>query len=354
MANEGGSQHPEFLGAGAKEGLEIWRIENKVPVKWPETSYGKFCKGDSYLVLKTTVTSGGAFEWDLHFWLGDESSVDEMGIAAYKTVELDDSLGGAPVQYRETQGNESKKFQALFKQGITYLEGGVESGFKHVERDQYDTRLFHLKGKRNVRVNQVKVSHSSLNSGDVFILDVGLTLYQWNGKESNKYERAKALDVIQRIKDDERGGRAEIVREDEGNESDAFWAALGGKGRIMSAEEAGGDEEAEKKAKEDLSLVEVTMSGTSPSFGEAQKPLKHALLKSSGLFLVDTGQSALALPPSLPPSFPSPLFPSHSPTLPPLPLSSPPPLPTHHAPHATRPPLSLFGYLSYPSELSKP
>ena len=42
------------------------------------SQHGQFCTGDSYLVLKTIETKGGSFEWDLHFWLGAESSVDEV------------------------------------------------------------------------------------------------------------------------------------------------------------------------------------------------------------------------------------------------------------------------------------
>jgi hypothetical protein len=73
-------------GAGSKPGLEIWRIENKKPAPWPAEKFGKFYSGDSYLILNTTVSKSGKFEWDLFFWLGKNSSVDEMGIAAYKTV----------------------------------------------------------------------------------------------------------------------------------------------------------------------------------------------------------------------------------------------------------------------------
>ncbi len=85
----------------------------------------------------------GGLSHNIHFWLGAETSQDEAGIAAYKTVELDEGLGGGPVQYREVQGNESATFVALFKNrgGLEYLPGGVESGFRKVDRDAYVTRL---------------------------------------------------------------------------------------------------------------------------------------------------------------------------------------------------------------------
>jgi len=86
----------------------------------------------------------------------------------------------------------------------------VSSGFKHVEKDVFPKKLFQVKGKRNVRVMQVELSYKSLNQGDVFILDAGLKIFQWNGKKANKSERAKGLEVVRDMKDNERGGRAAI------------------------------------------------------------------------------------------------------------------------------------------------
>ncbi len=160
--------------------------------------------------MATTAHHRHGLSHAIHFWLGAETSQDEAGVAAYKTVELDEALGGGPVQHREVQGHESQLFLSYFKAfgGIHYLPGGVSSGFRHVEHDQHPTRLLHLKGKRTVRCNEVPVALSSLNNGDVFILDKGLTIYLFFGANANRHERAKGIEVASRLNDDERGSRA--------------------------------------------------------------------------------------------------------------------------------------------------
>lgn len=64
----------------------------------------------------------------VHFWLGNDTSVDESTAAVIKTIELDDFLGGHPIQHREVQGNESARFKSYFKTGLRILKGGVATG----------------------------------------------------------------------------------------------------------------------------------------------------------------------------------------------------------------------------------
>ena len=57
--------------------------------------------------------------------------------------------------------------------GLQYLPGGVVSGFKPVIPGVFDTRLLHLKGIRTVVIKEVERTGTSLNKGDVFVLDAG-------------------------------------------------------------------------------------------------------------------------------------------------------------------------------------
>ncbi|KAM7524502.1 hypothetical protein LguiA_014404 [Lonicera macranthoides] len=233
MSGAAKALEPAFQGAGQRVGTEIWRIENFQPVPLPKSDYGRFYSGDSYIILQTTPGKGGAYLYDIHFWLGKDTSQDEAGTAAIKTVELDAILGGRAVQYRELQGHESDKFLSYFKPCIIPLEGGVASGFKKAEEEEFETRLYVCKGKRVVRLKQVPFSRSSLNHDDVFILDTKEKIFQFNGANSNIQERAKALEVIQFLKDKYHEGKCDVAIVDDGKlqaESDSgeFWVIFGG------------------------------------------------------------------------------------------------------------------------------
>ncbi|KAF1887650.1 hypothetical protein Lal_00040704 [Lupinus albus] len=212
---------PAFKGTGQKAGLEIWRIENFNPVPIPQSSYGKFFTGDSYVILKTTGTKSGALLHNIHYWLGKDTTQDEAGAAAIKTVELDATLGGRAVQYREVQGHETEKFLSYFKPCIIPQEGGAASGFKHVEAEEHKTRLF------------VPFARSSLSHDDIFILDTDSKIFQFNGSNSSIQERAKALEVVQYIKDTYHDGKCDIAAVEDGrlmSDSDTgeFWSFFGG------------------------------------------------------------------------------------------------------------------------------
>jgi len=237
--------------AGSKVGLEIWRIEKFHIVPVPKSSYGAFFTGDSYIVLNTYCRPGSKnLEWDIHFWLGKETSQDEMGTAAYKTVELDDYLGGGPIQHREVEGFESELFQSYFPRGIRIMKGGIETGFNKVNPKEYKPRLLQVKGRKRVRLVEVPLDAKSVNSGDVFILDLGLLIIQFNGKDSRLFERSKATEICRAL-DDERGQVPEVVVFDEFNKPEEYpkeWVERLGKGPYATAAEGGDDLAFERQA----------------------------------------------------------------------------------------------------------
>lgn len=159
------------------------------------------------------------------------------------------------MQHREVQDHESALFCSYFapRGGIRVLAGGIDSGFNHVKPTEYRPRLMHIKGRRNVRVSEVPNSAKSLNSGDVFVLDAGLKLFQFQGVKCGGQERVKAAALCQAI-DDERGGKPvkiTISETDKDTEPDVaeFWKLLGGRGPIADADELDDSWEDQKPAK---------------------------------------------------------------------------------------------------------
>jgi len=292
-----------WTNAGTQIGLLIWRIEKFQVVPVPKETYGSFYSGDSYIVLNTykKKPDSPALSCDLHFWLGKYTSQDEAGTAAYKTVELDEILskeGHHAPQHREVQGYESDLFLKYFKNEIRILDGGVDSGFKHVEPEKYVPRLMHLKGQKKVHVQQVDASHKSLNSGDVFVLDKGLKIFQFNGKKAGAMEKQKGAALLRALVSERKGLPKTIVVDEGEKGSDAaeFWAALGGEGPIKSAEEGGSDKEAEianAKIRKLFNLSDESGKVVFTLVAEGNA-IKRNQLKSADAFVFDAGHQVYA------------------------------------------------------------
>lgn len=211
---------PAWAGVGSSPTLLVWRIEDFEVVSWPKTKYGMFYDGDSYIILHSYPCGDDMLGHEIYFWLGDHTTQDEAGTAAYKTVELDEVLQGKATQRREVQRSPSKEFLALFPR-ITILSGGVRSGFRHVEEEptQDMLTLSRIFQPDNVStsgtiVYEVEPTWKSLDDGDVYVLNTGDKIWVWQGKDCSPKEKAKAAHIVHTMTQDKHA-EVEVVAQGE-------------------------------------------------------------------------------------------------------------------------------------------
>ncbi|KAK8468599.1 hypothetical protein PHAVU_006G064200 [Phaseolus vulgaris] len=221
-----------FQTAGANPGLEIWCIENQRLVSVSKSSHGKFYTGSAYLVLNAVFPKIGPPHYDIHYWLGSEAKKVDSSLASEKALELDAALGSCSVQYREIQGQESQKFLSYFRPCLIPIEG-VFTSKQGSLNGEYQVHLYTCKGDYVVHVKEVPFLRTTLNHEDVFILDTALKIFLFSGCNSTIQERAKALEVVQYIKENKHGGKCEVATIEDGKfvgDSDVgeFWSLFGG------------------------------------------------------------------------------------------------------------------------------
>ena len=217
VKKESALTEPAWYNAGQNVGVKVWRVNNFKIEHWPIEQYGEFYNGDSYIILNTYEKDDeGVLFYDVHFWIGKFSSQDEYGTAAYKTVELDCYLDFKPTQHREVQGHESELFLSYFKR-IYILNGGCDSGFRRVLPENYEPRLIRVRKNKCGRITctEMEFLRENINEEDVFILDYGAYIYQYQGENSCSFEKYQAGRVCARLKNDRFGNcDVEIIDND--------------------------------------------------------------------------------------------------------------------------------------------
>ena len=122
------------------------------------------------------------------------------------------------------------RFKAIFPDGLIIKKGGMESGLKKAETNEHEPKLFKVAGgvrpvmtevsrsknnhnlhsflclkwsngfdtkflvqnQKYINMTKVPMAWSSMNHGDVFVLDSGKKIFVWRGSEASGSEKMTA------------------------------------------------------------------------------------------------------------------------------------------------------------------
>ncbi|XP_017777555.1 PREDICTED: supervillin isoform X2 [Nicrophorus vespilloides] len=214
----------------------------------PEESKGHFYDGDSYIIrwkFRVTVTgrelSGkpskhaqvGRDRCIYFYWLGKNSSMNEQGVAALLTIELDKVENAK--QCRVLQGLEPPVFLQLFD-GKMFVHSGKR------DQDINDERLYICRGEVESESSLVEVpcSMRSLRSRTTFVYVNKNTVVVWKGCKASDQTK-KVTNTMQEFilseKPEEFGLEDEVELKvyEEGQEDESFLECLGEKRHLYES-----------------------------------------------------------------------------------------------------------------------
>ncbi|KAJ1567095.1 hypothetical protein HK405_007183, partial [Cladochytrium tenue] len=258
---------------GTEPGLAVFRIDRMHPEPIPDDEVGQFCIADCYIVVSTQQRdaddrspsrarfgdasddedpppleadgSDAADEeaWEarrrarrqrrryrqlIWTWVGPLAEMDKRFCCAMFAVGLRTWIGGSGKIMRETESEESRGFLDLFGGSVEHIDASMaaESGLYIVQEKTYPLRMYRIFGKSSVKVALVEPKADSLTSDHVYLIDGGMEIFQWNGKDSSLANKAHGGIISESISGSERYGRATVLEIDEGEEPDRLWEVL--------------------------------------------------------------------------------------------------------------------------------
>jgi len=201
-----------FGDVGKYPGLETWVLrlvksdfDHERPFvhvkKVSAERFGWFFDRECYLVLNTNENlglDGTNSLYDAHFWVGRNVTASvELELIEYFTVELDKLFPeGFVALHREVQGHESSLFKSYFSYGIVFVNGEEVNGV--CDR----SRLFKVSLNKDAGASQAveaAMDVSSFDSADVVLLDLGRTIYKYEGEAAGEADRKCANQILFQI-----------------------------------------------------------------------------------------------------------------------------------------------------------
>ena len=196
---------------------------------------GKFFAESNYII---DVTGETGHRYTIR-WFGPRSTVEQLQAAAKATEEL---YGGTftsdDTQYSVKKGHEDETFLSLFPEGFAILDEARIPMADWNAKTAENGVMFRVQapfGGSARSIEQNARSAEYLNSGDAFVVFMPNfeSAFVWHGPGANDDEKKAAqqlFDLFQKP--------AAIETMDEGQESEAFWASIGGKAEYSHVKES--------------------------------------------------------------------------------------------------------------------